>query len=333
MKIIFIGDPHFKVKNVDVIDVFIEQCVLKVEEYKPDLCIIGGDLLDTHERLHQTPYNKAIKFIDLLRKKSRVVVLVGNHDYENNQQFLTDKHWMNPLKKWDKVTIVDNVVTIDNLCFVPYVPPGRFLEALQNVNLTKIKCVFAHQEFRGCNLGVLTSENGDKWPLDYPLVISGHIHKPHRPQKNIIYPGSIVQHSFGEANSKDNGILFVDFEKDIFEKIKIEIPQRFTVNVLCENFKDISQYKLKPLQKMRVICIGTKQEIKLIKKGSTFKKLPLGVSVVFRENTIIEDTEIKCVKNFMVYFEQNLNQETKKIFSCITQEKNFNEIYNELFKE
>ncbi len=41
----------------------------------------------------------------------------------------------------------------------------------------------------------------------FPLVISGHIHSEQRPQKNIFYPGSVIQHAFGE--SEDNGLLLL----------------------------------------------------------------------------------------------------------------------------
>ncbi len=48
-----------------------------------------------------------------------------------------------------------------------------------------------------------------KWDHSFPLVISGHIHSEQRPQKNIFYPGSVIQHAFGE--SEDNGLLLLIF--------------------------------------------------------------------------------------------------------------------------
>ena len=38
------------------------------------------------------------------------LLLVGNHDYINNQQFLTNNHWMNAMKDWNNVTIIDKVI-------------------------------------------------------------------------------------------------------------------------------------------------------------------------------------------------------------------------------
>lgn len=300
-KVLFIGDPHFKINNNNITDVFIEECEKILKQLHDDngdkvLCVIAGDILDTHERIHQTPYNKALKFIDNLRKITKVYILVGNHDYENNQQFLTDKHWMNPLKKWDNVFIAEQVLEYQNMIFVPYVPPGRFLEALDTYeggDWRDAKCIFAHQEIRGCTLGTLKSEHGDKWPLHYPLVVSGHIHKAHRPQKNVIYPGSVIQHNFGEENN-DTGLFLIDFseteEEKKYQNIPITIPKMSTVNITCEEFDDFMKHLvLKPLQRIRVICTGNEEQFKRIKKTNTYNNTPIGVSVVFKTNKQFDD--------------------------------------------
>ncbi len=155
-KILFIGDPHFKVNNSEIIDEFIHQCL---EQLTPDIdiCVIGGDILHTHERLHTTALNKAINFIDQVRKICPTYSLVGNHDYENNQQFLSKRHWMNALKEWNNTFIIDftSIIKIKNFTFgmVPYVPPGRFVEALNIIDnewWKNVNCIFAHQEFYGC---------------------------------------------------------------------------------------------------------------------------------------------------------------------------------------
>ena len=56
----------------------------------------------------------------------------------NHDQFLTNNHWMNALKQWENVTIVDKVLHIEvdtkDLLFCPFVAPGRFIEALETNN-------------------------------------------------------------------------------------------------------------------------------------------------------------------------------------------------------
>ena len=86
--VLFIGDPHFMVTNIPEVEIFIERITKLATDKKPDLIIIAGDLLHTHERLHTLPLNKAYEFVDKMRKITKTYVLVGNHDYIQNQQFL-----------------------------------------------------------------------------------------------------------------------------------------------------------------------------------------------------------------------------------------------------
>lgn len=75
---------------------------------------------------------------------------------------------------------------------------------LNMVDKSSNKChaIFAHQEFYGAKMGAIISEQGDKWPHEYPLIISGHIHDYGRPQNNIIYTGTPMQHAFGDQDTK-----------------------------------------------------------------------------------------------------------------------------------
>lgn len=338
-KILFIGDPHFKINNGIISDVFAAECVKSFAKYPDALCVIGGDVLDTHERLHQTPYNRALKFIDDLSKIGKVIVLVGNHDYENNQQFLSDRHWMNPLKKWSNVSIVDSPLHYDGFVFCPYVPPGRFLEALdtlEDVDWRSSRCIFAHQEFRGCVMGVTVSENGDKWNVHYPTVVSGHIHKPHSPQANIIYPGSVIQHNFGEENSENNGLLLIDFGDNFdefkMEKISIEIPRIKTLTIECEDFeKTVKNLTIKPLERIRIMCKGVEEQFRRIRKTNLFNKLPQGVCVNFKTEKEIQNKEEMMRNLRFETFDEALkkrikNSELASLYDAILKGSTFEEL-------
>ena len=112
VKILTIGDPHFKIDNILEIEIFVDRLEELAEKEQPDIIICLGDLLHTHERLHTTPLNKAYDFVNRLRKIALTYVIVGNHDYIQNQQFLTENHWMNAMKEWENVIIVDKVCTL-----------------------------------------------------------------------------------------------------------------------------------------------------------------------------------------------------------------------------
>jgi DNA repair exonuclease SbcCD nuclease subunit len=299
-KILIVGDPHFQVSNIPEVEIFIERITQLAYTKKPDLIIILGDLLHTHERLHTLPLNKAYELVDKMRNISKTYVLVGNHDTCNNQQFLNDNHWMNGMKEWYNTVIIDRVVTevINGLIFtfVPYVPPSRFQEALDSVDSNIWKnssCIFAHQEFFGCKMGAIVSVDGDKWPDHYPEIISGHIHSKQKPQKNVYYPGSAMQHAFGE--STNNIIAYITFETNQkeykLEEIDLKLPRKKIVYMDVENIDD---YELPDTQdKIKITVSGVYEQFKALKKTHKYKKLVKdGVKVVFKSKNIEHEKQI-----------------------------------------
>ena len=303
--ILFIGDPHFQISNIQEVDLFLEKIINLATKKNPDIIVIAGDILHTHERLHTLALNKAYDLIDNMRKITKTYVLVGNHDYINNQQFLTNNHWMNGLKEWNNTIIVDNVIkeTINNetFIFVPYVPPGRFEEALRTLKDDWISAsgIFAHQEFAGCKMGAIVSIEGDKWDINNPIVISGHIHSKQQPQKNIYYSGSAMQHAFGE--SEKNIIAFFSFTKDQYEleEIDLELPRK---KIVYMNVEEIDTYNIPETEdQIKVTLKGDYNEFKAVKKTKKYKNLvDKGVKVVFKpqkEKVIQNNTEEKVESN------------------------------------
>ena len=110
VEILFIGDPHIQVGNLVEVNIFLDRLVVLAISKQPDIIVIAGDLLHTHERLHTRALNKAYELVEKMRNITKTYVLVGNHDMENNQQFLTNNHWMNGMKEWSNTIIVDIVM-------------------------------------------------------------------------------------------------------------------------------------------------------------------------------------------------------------------------------
>lgn len=292
--VICIGDPHFKVDNILEIEQFMEKIIILLEEKKPTFIVVLGDILHTHEKIHTDAMNMAYKFVKAINNISKTYILVGNHDMISNQIFLTPDHWMNGMKEWKNTVIVDKVIKDEIngnvFVFVPYVFAGRFQEALDSLNdedkeyYKKASCIFAHQEFYGCKMGAIVSIDGDKWSLDYPNIISGHIHSNQKPQENIYYPGSSMETSFGE--SQNNIIAFLQFNNEIdnnysLEEIDLKLPRKKIVYLdvdSVENFTiPISDDKLK------VSISGEFEDFKVLKKTKKYKELvDNGIKVVFK---------------------------------------------------
>jgi DNA repair exonuclease SbcCD nuclease subunit len=240
LRVCVIGDPHFKVDNVTESQEMIDKTRDLVYKLKPDLIVCLGDILDRHEKIHVDPLSIATDFLSTLVDIAPTVVLIGNHDRPNNSDFLSSRHPFNAMKRWSNMTVVDKVIDVNikgfRFVYVPYVPPGRFREALYTVDSVKdalsqidmsqnnnlqnnklqidklqnnniIDVIFAHQEFYNAQMGAIKSAIGDKWPSHYPFVISGHIHDYQLLQDNILYGGTPNQHNYGDRDDKTISVI------------------------------------------------------------------------------------------------------------------------------
>lgn len=347
-EILAIGDPHFKLDNVRDVNIFISELEKLIITRKPHTIIVLGDLLHYHERVIISCLNLAYSFLKMLRKYAPVYVLVGNHDMEDHTQFLTENHWMNGIKLWGKqedeydIKIIDKTTNVTlsetQITLIPYVYPGRFKEALDtNPGWKKSKIIFSHQEFFGCNMGAIKSEIGDKWELNNPFIVSGHIHDRQIPQSNIYYVGSSLQHAFGESNKKVIALIDLDIEykynqnegglfKDSIcgiTEIMLSLPQKKIINT---SIADISKknIEISELDKLRLTIKGNFEEFKAFKKSNKYKDLiDKGVKIVYRKEKIqAKNKVVKC--SFEEILESLVNSENNP--DLLT-------AYNYIFKE
>jgi len=320
-KILAIGDIHIRLKTLGKTREMTEKVVSVVDEQKPDIVVLLGDLLHTHNVVDTPCLNHAYDLIDKLRQRTQVYIIVGNHDYISNSEFLTDKHWMNGLKDWEGVKICDTVSLIEHcgnkFVMSPYVEKGRFKEGLNTIgdDWKDVASIFAHQEFYGCKFETNTSPDGDRWEADDPLVISGHIHKKHTLAHNIIYTGSVMQHNFGE--DMDKSIWLGTYKNNkLFDKKEIDLclPKYYTVRCKLEELDDLV---IPDRDFMRVWVDCEPGEFSTMKKTDTFKKLvSYDVKVELRTtNTIIHEGQIDgencCVKDNGVSFKNILYESIK----------------------
>ena len=342
IKVLVCGDPHIQVNNIAEINIFMQKLMESAIQNKPDFFVCLGDVLHTHENVHSMAMNKAYEFINNMRQITKTFVLVGNHDAYNNQIFLNDNHWMNGMKEWDNTTIVDRVIKyeIDNKKFIfsPYVPPQKLEEALNTINesYTDSTCIFAHQEFAGCKMGAIISVDGDKWPLDNPLVISGHIHSRQIPQPNIYYSGSALQHAFGE--SEKNTVAYFNFEDDgnyTFDEINLNMPRK---KIVYMDVEDIVNYQIPDSQdQIKLTLKGNYEQFKAIKKTRIYKEIvQKGIKVVFKPKKIEKNVEeLKREHNEEGNDEVESEKKTQLNFISILEKlvlKEENQFLNETYK-
>jgi DNA repair exonuclease SbcCD nuclease subunit len=323
---IVIGDPHFQISNIAEAEEFIRKTLLIVQNTTLDFIVVLGDILHTHEKIHVIPFKLACRFMKLLSKYAPTFLIIGNHDYINNQQFLTDNHAFNSLKQWDNITIVDRVrikyFKGHKFVYCPYVPNNKFEEALNTV-LKKEKrwddatCIFAHQEFYGCQLNPITvSQYGDVWPEEYPLVISGHIHKEQRLQHNIYYPGSCMQHSFADSDPKTIALIsFSDKKQFTIQRIDMEMNRKRIVYLEIEK---VDNYEPNDNEHIKLVLRGTSEQFKLFRRCDKYKQLTSkGVKIVFVPVKLLEDEFTKPQKqNVLDILQELIREENEYILSA-----------------
>ena len=286
-RILVISDIHFKHCNVQETDIMMNK-LKEIDDY--DFAVLAGDILDTHERVDVQLLNRAYSMIDVLvRNKTHVYICVGNHDMINNQQFLTTNHWMNGLKKWPNVTVVDTkpFVHDDGFVMLPYVYPGRLHEVLGMIETDwkNAKCIFAHQEIKGCKMGPFVSKDGDEWGLDMPLIISGHIHERQRPQPNVFYPGSVITHAYGKQQSEEQGLSIFTFhthqKEPDEERISLGLKSKKTIYV---NTNDDLKIKENSNSHTRIVVSGTIDEVLAHKTKYSKSNLKIQYNIAFEPN-------------------------------------------------
>lgn len=134
-RILVVGDPHFKVSNPIETEEMSSKIIEVIKKIIPDAVVVAGDILDRHESIHVKPLQRATAFLYAISQITKLYILVGNHDRPNNSTFLTEEHPFNAFKHWENTKVIDigECVTINNLkcIMVPYVPAGRFDEALR----------------------------------------------------------------------------------------------------------------------------------------------------------------------------------------------------------
>jgi DNA repair exonuclease SbcCD nuclease subunit len=277
--------------------------------------VVLGDTLHRHETIHVEPLTKAIDMLRQLKCIAPTYLIIGNHDRPNNSDFLSDKHPFNALKEWTNMTVVDTTTHVEingqKFTIVPYVPPGKLFDALTTSvpngtsdgtsdgtsngtpkvesgdKYKEATAIFAHQEIYGAKMGAITSNVGDKWPNDYPLLISGHIHDYDRLQANMIYVGTPMQHAFGDRSDKTVSVFSFLADKDEDKQVRwredridLDLVKRVIIYL---NPDQIHDYIIPSNKLVKVVVKGTEAEIKAIVKSIAIDRLKSqGAIVAFK---------------------------------------------------
>ena len=292
-----IGDVHVRIDNLEEIQRFIGKLEATLKHHTPHFIVLLGDVLHTHERIHTSCLQAAETLFRVCSEYAPTYVLVGNHDYISNSQFLTSCHWMTPFKAWPNLTIVDRVVAWEHegnrFVACPYVPDGRFVEALttypqwQNAHL-----LFGHQTLDGVYMGAIKCENVESWLPHYPLLCSGHIHDKQEVSPNLYYTGTPFQHAFGEKRNKSIVLFTVTEGVPTRQELMLHISDKrleyMTVQEAYHYVLNVAEHET-----VRLTVRGTREECRVFKKSNAFQSLSSRCKIVLDETETVYAEEIK----------------------------------------
>ena len=129
---IAIGDPHISDRHMSMTIEALNNAYEVVNKRRDvTFVVVMGDVFDRHNNVKLEHMKIAFDWLRKISSITRTYVLVGNHDRVHNKDFLSSIHPYMGLAS-DKLHIIDKphirCGERYKVCFMPYVPPGRFKE-------------------------------------------------------------------------------------------------------------------------------------------------------------------------------------------------------------
>lgn len=266
MKILHTGDWHIGklVHGIHMTEdqrYILKQLVALIEEEKPDVVIIAGDLYD-----RSVPPVEAVELLDdvltdiVIKHKTKVILIAGNHDSPDRVGFaskmLKDKGLYisgNISKDIEPIIIEDDHGSV-HFYLIPFSEPAVVREVYKNDEIKNhdlamkaiIEGINENMDKTSRNIcvahafvmGTETLETSDsERPLSiggseyvsveyfegFDYVALGHLHRPQKVKHDCIrYSGSLLKYSFSEATQNKSVALITMDEKG---QVEIELKK------------------------------------------------------------------------------------------------------------
>lgn len=164
-------------------------------------------------------------------------------------------------------------------------------------DLKDFTAIFAHQECRGAQMGSIVSEIGDYWPLNFPPVISGHIHDYQQVQNNWLYPGTPMQHKFGDCDDKTVSLITFgsasQSHRFLEERIDLQLKKRRIIHIEAKEVRTWVPPNDGFL--IKVVVSGTASENRSLKSDPIVSYHENNNNITFAFKTIRSEREDKSI--------------------------------------
>jgi exonuclease SbcD len=259
MKILHTSDWHlghvlYNYERTEEQQSMLEQITSIVQEHKPDIFLIAGDIYHTPQPSSstQTLFANAIMRLHNLNPDMQIIITAGNHDSAIKHEIFRQP-WqalnVHTIGSIDRNNYFQHIIEVENKGFVVAIPysyerniPENFYQTLldevakRNTNNLPV-ILSAHTTVCGSDfsgheranekvVGGIETLKLETIGKGYDYLALGHIHKPQfidNSEKKVRYCGTPLPISFDENYS--HSITFVDIEKHN------EIPKITTIEI------------------------------------------------------------------------------------------------------
>ena len=265
MKIVHCSDLHLgkklsgnkdyvKKRYMDFFNAF-ATFVDKVEEIKPDVCLIAGDIFDKKE-INPDILSKTEYLFKRLRDnvKKDIIAIEGNHD---NSRIL-EESWLEYLQEQNILKVFyynkdfeeKNYLKIDDINFYPVGYPGFMIdEALtklsEKLNPQEKNIVIVHTGISGSTdtlPGLVSTSILDLFKDKTIYIAGGHIHSFTTYPKEKPYffvSGSLEFSNVQNEKSDKKGFILFDTDTLNYEFIELEHRKRIKKDFSYTNFSNL----------------------------------------------------------------------------------------------
>ena len=265
MKIVHCSDLHLgkrfsgnkdyvKKRYMDFFNAF-ATFVDKVEEIKPDVCLIAGDIFDKKE-INPDILSKTEYLFKRLRDnvKKDIIAIEGNHD---NSRIL-EESWLEYLQEQNILKVFyynkdfeeKNYLKIDDINFYPVGYPGFMIdEALtklsEKLNPKEKNIVIVHTGISGSTNtlpGLVSTSILDLFKDKAIYIAGGHIHSFTTYPKEKPYffvSGSLEFSNIQNEKSDKKGFILFDTDTLNYEFIELEHRKRIKKDFSYTNFSNL----------------------------------------------------------------------------------------------
>ena len=265
MKIVHCSDLHLgkrfsgnkdyvKKRYMDFFNAF-AAFVNKVEEIKPDVCLIAGDIFDKKE-INPDILSKTEYLFKKLRDniKKDIIAIEGNHD---NSRIL-EESWLEYLQEQNILKVFyynkdfeeKNYLKIDDINFYPVGYPGFMIdEALtklsEKLNPQEKNIVVVHTGISGSTdtlPGLVSTSILDLFKDKTIYIAGGHIHSFTTYPKEKPYffvSGSLEFSNVQNEKSDKKGFILFDTDTLNYEFIELEHRKRIKKDFSYTNFSNL----------------------------------------------------------------------------------------------